>query len=165
MASQGANICPSFISLSLSQRPPKKRFWSLWWGMQRNWHSHPQSPSFLLVTWSWLGMRMSIPVQGNLRRSLPGFFFFIGLEQKGFLRLVVAFAFRETSMFSLKVRRQQLFYFYDEIYCWWLFRILIVVLAKASHQTSFERSWASYLRRKISSECYQTFYYISRLVH
>ena len=49
---------------------------------------------------------MSIPVQGNLRTSLPGFFFFVALEQKGFLRLVVAFAFRETLMFSLKVRRQ-----------------------------------------------------------
>ena len=45
---------------------------------------------------------MSIPVQGNLRRSLPGFFFFIALEQKGFLRLVVAFAFRETSILEGK---------------------------------------------------------------
>ena len=52
------------------------------------------------------GDEKSIPVQGNLRRSLPGFSFFIALEQKGFLRLVVAFAFRETSTFSLKVRRQ-----------------------------------------------------------
>ena len=106
MASQGANICPSFISLSLSERPPKK---SASWVCDEVCKGTgilvPRALCFswsrgLVLGWEW------VTSAGKLAEISSAFFCFIALEQKGFLRLVVAFAFRETSMFSLKVRRR-----------------------------------------------------------